>query len=261
MRPGATMRSMIARAFPVLMLLAANTSAQMPGPPTSRSPGSSQPTTVVGVVSQMNGRPLVGTEVRLVVADSLVDSTWTDGDGRFATKGVLSSKPRLRIRHDGFVPREVELFFPRDSLRVLAVELEPALNTAAGAADDSVAASTWLREFHERRRSSSLGHFYTRREILERQSSFLSEALRSTPGLTITASRTGPGFIIRARGCRYGPVIWVDRGRVADTELDEVVRVDEVAAVEVYTSAAGVPAQYMDRSNVGCGTLIVWSLQ
>ena len=253
------MRSMIARALLLLTLLAVTTSAQNPGPPTARNPGSSQPTTVVGVVSQSNGRPLVGAEVRLVVADSLLDSTRTDGDGRFTARGVLSSKPKLVIRQDGFVPRNVELFFPRDSLRVLVVELEP--NMGVGAADDSVAATTWLREFHERRRSSSLGHFYTRREILDRQSSFLSEALRSVPGLTISASRTGPGFIIRARGCRYGPVIWVDRGRVADTELDEIVRVDEVAAVEVYTSAAGVPAQYMDRSNVGCGTIIVWSAQ
>lgn len=147
-----------------------------------------------------------------------------------------------------------------------------ALATASAAAQDSVRArltaqdtaaaeAPALREFNERRRSNSLGYFYTRVEIMQRRSRFLSEALRSVPGLTISTSRTGPGFVIRARGCRYAPVLWVDRGRVGDTEVDELVRIDEVAAVEVYTSPAGVPAQYTDRSNVGCGTIIVWTLQ
>lgn len=131
--------------------------------------------------------------------------------------------------------------------------------SAQAPADEDTAATSSLREFHERRRSNTLGHFYTRKEILERQPRFLSEILRTVPGLTISTSRTGPGFVIRARGCRYAPVVWIDRSRVPATELDEIVRIDEVAAMEVYVSPAGVPAQYTDRSNVGCGTIIIWS--
>ena len=45
--------------------------------------------------------------------------------------------------------------------------------------------------------------------------------------------------------------------RARGAELDDVTRGGDVAAIEVYSSTAGVPAQYTDRSAT-CGTMLVW---
>jgi hypothetical protein len=153
----------------------------------------------------------------------------------------------------------VELFFPRDSARALLILLEPApQDLAAMEVRDSSLPEGLLKGFMDRRQSNALGHYFTREEILARQPQFLSELLRTVPGVTIAQSRVG-GFRIRMRGCRYAPLVWVDGSRLPGLELDEIARTDDVAALEVYTTPAGVPAQYLDRSNVGCGTILVWT--
>ena len=54
-------------------------------------------------------------------------------------------------------------------------------------------------------------------------------------------------------------MLWVDGQRVPGAELDEVVPPDDIAGIEFYTSMAGVPAQYLERQNRACGTLLVWT--
>lgn len=215
--------------------------------------------TIAGFVTDSTGHPLVGAEVRLVVQDTAVGTTRTDEDGRFALTGRVEGRSRLHARRVGFKPRDLELFFPRDSARSILIQLESAAqDLAAAEVLDSSGAVGGLRDFHLRRQSNRLGHYFTRQEIGRRQPLFLSEMLRGIPGVLIAQSRTG-GFVIRTRGCRYGPVIWIDGTRAPGSELDELARADDVGGMEVYTTPAGVPAQYLDRSNVGCGTILVWT--
>ena len=61
------------------------------------------------------------------------------------------------------------------------------------------------------------------------------------------------------RGCRDAPMVWLDGARVPGAELDEVIRPDDIAGMEVYASTAGVPAQFLDRTNRGCGTILLWT--
>jgi hypothetical protein len=46
-----------------------------------------------------------------------------------------------------------------------------------------------------------------------------------------------------------------------DAEIDEIIAPSEIAGIEIYPSWAGVPAQYMDRENRACGTVLIWSRQ
>jgi hypothetical protein len=55
------------------------------------------------------------------------------------------------------------------------------------------------------------------------------------------------------------PLIWLDGVRVPNAEFDEMSKPEDIAGLEVYTSAAGVPAQFMDRTNAGCGTIVIWT--
>jgi hypothetical protein len=221
--------------------------------------------TVTGAVTDLAGRPLAGAEVLLLAGDTVASESQagvrTGDGGRFALSGSIQRRNWLRVSLPGYESRAVELFFPRDSTRPLSIELQRAVSDSARSEDgDSVLADPGLEEFLERQRTNALGHFYTRKQILARQPQYLSELLRSLPGVVVNTSRSG-GYTLRMRGCRYAPVVWIDRTRAQGIELDEVARVDEVAALEVYTGPAGVPAQYLDRSNVGCGTVLVWSRQ
>ena len=194
------------------------------------------------------------------MADSTeISLAQTDQEGRFVAVGSIQGRSWLHVRHFGFQTRDVELFFPRDSTRLLLILLELAAPDVAGMEGrDSSGDEGLLKAFHERRQSNSLGHYFTRDEILSRRPQFLSEMLRNVPGVTISQAREG-GFRLRMRGCRYAPLVWIDGSRTPGTELDEVARVDDVAGMEVYTSPSGVPAQFLDRSNVGCGTILVWT--
>jgi len=217
---------------------------------------------VVGTVTDHSRAPLKDAEVRLVVSGSMVNAVRTGDDGRFLVAGDVRGPSKLQVRRVGFSAREIELVFPRDTMGVLIIVLDPAAPQLAGrdAGDDEEHASGWLGEFYQRRRSHSIGIYFTRQEILSKQARHLSDVLRGVPGVTLSASERG-GFAIRMRNCRYAPVLWMNGSRVAHTELDEVARLDDIAAMEVYLTNAGVPPDFLDRSNLGCGTILVWTRQ
>ena len=218
--------------------------------------------TVVGTVTDSSGAPLAGADVRLVVAGAMVNRVRTGDDGRFFVSGDVRSGDRstLDVRRMGFSAREVELVFPRDTMGVLIIVMDRSASRLAGSqiGDDAENASGWLREFYQRRKSHNLGIYFTRQDILSKQPRYLSDVLRGVAGVTLSTSRRD-GLIIRMRNCRYAPVVWMNGFRVAQTELDEVARLDDVAAMEVYLTNAGVPSEFLDRSNLGCGTILVWT--
>src|SRR5688572_1957638 len=114
-----------------------------------------------------------------------------------------------------------------------------------------------LREFNEHRaQRNSYAKFYDQAEIRKRGSTDASELFRSLPGITIKAANTG-GNTIRIRGCQ--PMVWLDGQRVPGAELDEVITPGDIGGIEFYTSTAGTPAQYMERTNRACGTVLVWT--
>lgn len=243
----------VPRAFLLATVCAAHLHAQ------SGSPASAPHTTLIGSVVDSSGRPLAGAEVSLVVLDTSLSSMRTGEDGQFVVAGIVTGRSWLQVRRLGFQSRDVELFFPRDSTRKLLIQLDAApRDLAAAEVHDTAGMDGWLHEFHERRQSNGLGHYFTRADIVRRQPQYLSEMLRMIPRVSIARSRTG-ALVLRMRGCRYAPMVWIDGSRAAGSELDEVARVDDVEAMEVYPTSAGVPAQYLDRSNVGCGTILVWS--
>jgi len=111
-----------------------------------------------------------------------------------------------------------------------------------------------LVEFDARARNTPTGHFLDEETIASMHLSLASDALRRVPGISVLPSR-GIGNVVRIRGC--APLIWVGGQRARGAELDEVVRGADVAAMEIYSSSAGVPAEYADRTAT-CGTILVW---
>lgn len=216
--------------------------------------------TVAGVVTDASGAPLSSVEVRLLVSGTPTRLVRTRDDGRFSITDDMDAPSKLQMRRLGYVRREVELYFPRDSSRSLTIVLDAAAVSLTELDVFAPATETteWLREFEGRRLRNSFGHYYTREAIKAGNARNASEALRMVPGVTLTSARRG-GYVLRMRGCKLPPMVWLDGMRIPRTELDEVVTLEDVAAIEVYVSTAGVPAQFMDRSNAGCGTIVVWT--
>jgi carboxypeptidase family protein/TonB-dependent receptor-like protein len=216
---------------------------------------------VSGTVTDSAGTPLLGAEVLLLVGGAPVTTTRTREDGAFTVIADMTSPSKLQARRLGFNPRLVELVFPADSARSLKIALDASPVVLSDVDVDWTRTGEmggWLKDFYDRRRTNSFGRYYTREAIQARGAQHMSEILRGQPGVTLTASRRF-GYVVRFRGCRYAPLVWLDGVRLQGAELDDVAKPADIAAMEVYPSSAGIPAQFMDRSNSGCGTILIWT--
>lgn len=211
---------------------------------------------VHGRVVGPSAQPLHGAEVMLLVGDEVRYAARTDTGGRFAFAQLEHRAFSLRVRRLGYQPRtttaqsqpvglarHVELSLAPMPTELAEVLVIGRMNETGGR----------LREFYQHRAQSRFGHFFDRDEIAAKHPRHLSDLMRFVPGARLQPGRIGS--VVRVRGCR--PLLWIDGVRVPGAELDEVVNVHDVEAVEVYNSFAGIPAQYVDRAT-NCGAVVVW---
>jgi hypothetical protein len=213
---------------------------------------------VRGIITDVSRVPIGGVEIAAVVAMSLLRQTLSAENGSFNIGVLPAGQVQLRIRRLGFEPRVVEIQVGSDALAPLDIMLKPRPADLEGVLIEANANDqSRLREFNEHRaQRNSYAKFYDQAEIRKKGSTNTSELFRSLPGITIKAANTG-GNTIRIRGCQ--PMVWLDGQRVPGAELDEVITPGDIAGIEFYTSTAGTPAQYMERTNRACGTVLVWT--
>ena len=227
----------------------------------AQSPSSSVRTqTIVGVVTDSAGVGLSGAEVRLLVSGSLASAARTAADGQFSVTAEMTAPSQLQVRRLGFHPIETMLAFPRDLSRRVEIVLAAAPQPLAEVEVlDRVAESNGvLQGFYDRKRTNAFGRFFTRDTIAAVKVQRVSEILRRLPGVALTLNRNG-GYRVRMRSCTQAPLVWMDGVRLPQAEVDDVAQPDDIAGMEVYPSTAGVPAQFMDRSNGGCETILLWT--
>ncbi|PHX97171.1 MAG: hypothetical protein CK531_04920 [Gemmatimonadetes bacterium] len=145
------------------------------------------------------------------------------------------------------------------------VELEDISQELPGvtvAGDRNQRALEGLRTFGERK-AQGLGLFVTRKDITDRNSLRLSDALQTRRGVILVkigTNRTGVRFATYS-GPRGGciPDLWLDGQRARGMEVDDVVATT-VEAMELYDSFATVPSQFSHSANaVPCGTILIWT--
>lgn len=212
---------------------------------------------VAGVVLDSAAAPVAFADVRLTAANGFERSARADGTGYFMFLAVPIGPAQLEVRRLGFRPVIKPLILSAasqsDSTRIILLALATELATID--VEDAAERDPALLGFYARRSSNNFGHYLDRSAIEASHVQRVSDALRSVPGIVIQPS-SRIGNIVRIRNCR--PTIWVDGVRVPDAELDEVASVDDVAAVEIYKSLAGLPQQFVDRTNP-CGAILLWS--
>lgn len=228
---------------------------------------------ITGTVTDTIGRRLAGAQVHVVGTTFTARANLF---GEFRLERLPPGHFRLAVEAVGYRPAygDVELASGE------AVELPPSFLAMTPAPPElepiTVRAERPrfrrdLSEFEERR-ASTTGSFITREEF-EKQGNVrrTTDILRRMRGI-----RVNPGFgalewiITTSRGAGRGgmdpgricfPLIFLDRQYLGDAgsiNLDQQIPVENIEAVEAYTSSAGMPPIYNRRGSV-CGVIAFWT--
>jgi hypothetical protein len=214
---------------------------------------------IAGFVTDGARNPVPDAEVFLQAGGAVSAATRmsrTGPDGKFSFTYSGAGAVVLTIRRLGFRPYSRSLLADTLSAsRPLHIILDATALTLDTVRVEAVESSR-MREFYQRKRIHASGHFLERSEIERRRPAYSSELMRSFPGFLVRPSPRG-GNIVRIRGCRPG--LWIDGVQAQNAEIDEITRPDEIAGLEVYSSASTMPPQYRDRAGRDCGAIFVWT--
>jgi hypothetical protein len=209
--------------------------------------------TLEGIVVDDSKAPVPDAQLSLKPFGQITRSARSGNDGRFSFDAVPLGEGSITVKRLGYKARTLPIAVTgaNPSLEVaveeVASDLDPVVVDASGGR---------MAEFQNHRQTSSFGHFFDQKDIQKLSPRFASDLFRAVPGASVETG-SGIGNTVKLRGCR--PRIWVNGVRTVNSEIDEVARPSEIDGIEVYPSWAGTPAQYMDRENRACGTIIIWT--
>jgi len=209
---------------------------------------------LTGLVHDEANAPVMSAELRLARAGQLEQAVRTDASGRFVFNGVHPGDFQLSIRRLGYKVFNRNFTVSNSE----PAPLDIAMETVASEVDPVFVEGEdiKLKEFNQRRTTNNFAKFIDAEEIRKRDPRLLTEMLRTIPGAALSSGK-GVGNRLTLRGCK--PTIWVNGMKAFGAELDEVANPQDVAGLEVYLSWAGLPPQYQDRENPGCGAILVWT--
>jgi hypothetical protein len=127
------------------------------------------------------------------------------------------------------------------------------------------------------RESMGMGKFVRREDIDRHPEHNLVHTLARIPGVELDVDQRGREIVTFTRGRTVGtlkraqvgqrddcyPQIYLDGSLMRyappnDVQLDDIISPNQIEAIEVYRSAAELPAQY-NGSNSACGAILIWS--
>lgn len=222
---------------------------------------------VSGTVTAPNRMPVAEARVRLVGTDL---ATVTRVDGVFHVAQVPAGHQTLEVRMVGYSPKLMPFDIAAGATLHVSLVLEPlALETVKVRADASF--SPGMGGFEERR-SHGNGRYFTREDIEKMQARQVTDVLRRVPGMRI---QTGSGAFggsqtaqsgrnISSAGSRTCPMAYYLNGTPFplsnDVPINHYVTPDEVVAMEVYTGASQIPAEFNSTGSTSrCGVVVIWT--
>jgi hypothetical protein len=249
-----------------------------------------------GSVTDTAGHPLAGA---LIVRSGSADSARTDAQGRFAVEGLAAGHYLFRVRHPGHATVEMEVTFPADT-GTASVEIP----MEAAASDAAVNAKLEQVGFVERHRRIDATRervtFLGPEDIAGRGAVHVSQLFGQLPDITTRFERDITVVYGNSGQCVMN--VWLD-GRMVDNVfpplgssgssattvryvgLDELLQLDQVAAVEIYPRPANTPPQFqrttvpfvvapggsagarsfrgsasgISTRSAECGSIVIWS--
>ena len=208
----------------------------------------------------------VSTLVQVLVDDVVRDTV--SPDGAFAVDNVSAGARRLTFRGSSVAIRHVGLNVQVGQSHLLLVTLRT--GPLVVVERSATAFDARLADFRRRRRVGG-GYFLDREDIDKRRPRTLTDIMRTVPGVRVQSEGTGYRYLSahfkRMPQAGTGMVddgtcdmmIYLD-GQVLLVEsghADSRILVNEIAAMEVYVSAASVPRQFAGERSA-CGVIVVW---
>jgi hypothetical protein len=206
-----------------------------------------------GVIRTDGGRPL---SARVLVTDAGLEAR-TNDQGAFSLASLPEGTRTVSLRAIGYFPEERAIDFFADSTTRLDVRLHTVRTVLDTMRILGKTISTDLADF-ERRRRAGWGSYLTAVEIRRRGAIETTELLWLARSATLTRSN-GRQLMIRSRGQTCLPAVFIDHVRLTInedlSELDSMVRPDEIAAMEIYTGM-NMPAEFYKRG--ACASIVIW---
>lgn len=218
-----------------------------------QAPQTTQLYTLEGTVRDGDD-PVESAEIALSRGNQAARLFRTGADGKFSFSDLSPGPVVLKVRRMGYKAEMMNLNVgPQTAARPVNVQLGEIVSTVEEVIVEG--SKGHLQEFYDHKANNSFAKFFERKDIDAQNPTYLSELLRTVTGAKIQAK--GGGNSILLRGCQ--PMVWVNGMRAPGAELDDVARPIDIAGMEVYPSAAGLPPQYQDRNNRMCGAIMVWT--
>lgn len=236
--------------------------------------------TITGILSDSSGHAI--SSARITVSG--VAFEWrTDRDGRFVLHGVPAGVRVFTAKALGYLAER--RFLDLVALDSAAIDLSLTRLVTKLSAVTIKGRQSAVKLAIDQRRRAGFGFWADSTEIAKRPADDLSEAF-TAPGIKFAPSHK-PGclvpwmikmhglysFLGGGSGADKGsardsycaslrmdeclPTIWID-DMLADQEMLVLLHKEEVAVIEMYTSAASAPLQY-SGSRTSCGVVLVWT--
>ena len=221
------------------------------------------------VLAGVSGAPIAGAQVRIANGAE----ARTDERGAWSISAAASGTRSIEVRALGYYPDRatVDVWSEAAPVVVKLSTMKAVLDTvkiiASGRRSSNLAA-------FERRRRSTGGTFITEQQLARLGGVRASDLFRSLPRVVLRQ-----GFIFLSSTFRdsathdylCSPSVWVDDrymygeppgisgiGGVSLFQIDNWVRRDEVAGIEIYSETT-VPLQYQLLDKSHCGAIVIWT--
>jgi hypothetical protein len=211
-----------------------------------------------GIIRDTIGKPVPNARIAMSGSDA---ESGTSQAGTFSMGNLPSGTWMLEARAVGYQPQRFVVDL-RDSVEtsteVGLFALAPTVDTVRVRADKF---DSQMAGFEQRKKMGLGGHFFDEQRIADRRAIRMSDLLRATPGVSVQQGQNGrDGIRLRGTGGSgqcvpnvflNGMYVPVDNGVIED-----LVRPDEVRAMEVYPGTGSLPVEFQ-RPN-GCGAIVIW---
>lgn len=208
---------------------------------------------LTGTVRDPESRPLAGATV--VVLGTAATGR-TGADGRFALSDLPAGTQAVEARAIGFSPGRaaVDLASAAPARAELRLTRPPTTLSAVVVEGKRTARTRNLEDFTRRKRSG-FGRFVTGEDLERQRPIYVTDALRTIPGMRVTPNARGFGQTVTGRA-NCTPTVYIDGMKMygGATDLDAILRPGDVAGIEIYSGPSGKPPQFE-----GDCVIAVWS--
>lgn len=213
-----------------------------------------------GTIRNVSGQPIPN--ARVTVWGSGLDAT-TNSSGQFALQALPSGTYTLESRALGYAPSRspVDVLDGTEGSADVAMEVYvPMVDTMRVRANRNPGRDP-MAEF-DKRKKAGFGYFLDEDAISRRNPIYMSDLLRTTPGLSVSPGQLGGDRVMMRGSAGSGscaPTVYVNGARVFsdDGVIDNLVNPQDVKAVEVYTRTGSMPIEFQAMS--GCGSIVIWT--